>query len=202
MEIYDSYEFNDESKSVQQLTRVRRGNKIVLRRSYRLGPCTLRSTRVPANGTSLAPEQARSVVSSKYSSTIGGIQNRDETEDSTRIVLLTQLTGNRERLSDNEESGTIRKVVVCARDVSRLLHRETLDERSGLLYGTASKISPGILIRLFNQSATPPTIGISQRGAYLNSSRVWEGEGKYRVVLFYPFLEFTRKTHSPAFDPN
>lgn len=58
MEIYDSYEFNDESKSVQQLTRVRRGNKSVLRRSYRLGPCTLRSTRVPANGTSLAPEQA------------------------------------------------------------------------------------------------------------------------------------------------
>lgn len=71
MEIYDSYEFNDESKSVQQLTRVRRGNKSVLRRCYRLGPCTLRSTRVPANGTSL--EQARSVVSSKYSSTIGGI---------------------------------------------------------------------------------------------------------------------------------
>lgn len=69
MEIYDSYEFNDESKSVQQLTRVRRGNKSVLRRSYRLGPCTLRSTRVPANGTSLAPEQARGVVSSKYSST-------------------------------------------------------------------------------------------------------------------------------------
>lgn len=92
-----------------------------------------------------------------------------------------------------------------ARDVSRLLHRETLDERSELLYGTASKISPGIsspwsgylisqLRRLRSEFRNATT-------SDLNSSPWfdWKGEGKNRV-LFYSSLESTRNIQ--IFDPN